>query len=838
LQISKCAIILGVAVVFGIPGITAAQTADKTAKPARQEKRVTKEEPLPLATSKSHVGDFNVVPYFDIGQLYDDNIFALPFAEIDDFVTIINPSITAKSDWDQHKLNMDAWASIGRYRDFDSEDYEDYGASGEFRYDLADKSNIFGSLGYKKAHEDRGSVDASLGLTPTFYSQLDIALGMSHDFGGAWTRFGITRDVFDFDNVPSLRGSINNDDRDRNMDAAGIRFGYPVGKTVDLFVQGAYDRREYDESVDDNGYMRDSDGTRLAAGLIIKPRKGVNLELLAGTLRQNYEDKRFSNISKPDYGLDLSWRPSRASRLSLLLDRTLGETTLPGSSGYLLDLVSLSMDRHLQHNLFVSAHGSYSEYDYQDIDREEDVIAAGFGIKYFIRRPLFLAFDYTYLRRDSSNDLADYYRNKAFISLGLDGLDTGKAALLAPLPGQGEQSYGGFYAGLQAGHAGIAADYGGFRGPGQDGTYLETGLVANAPAWRVFGGYGYAFGRFYLGAELEAENAESELKFTREVNRRRLRVAREDAYGLSARLGYLNDDRSLVYARLGAMRSEFQSDYTFQDVSISQNNKLDAFQAGLGTEVPLTKHAAWRMDYTWRDYPRFEIDYELAADNLHIDESVFHVGLQANFSAAEPDENSSGNEQSDRFTGWYIGGQLGHGVMFTDFEGRRGPPAQGGYVSTVLGSDGFSAGGIAGFGALFNQFYFGFEGELEAGLNQWEFDRQENVRTFTVDKRETGGAIMHLGYALRDRALIYAGAGLVTTRFETRYDFRDALEIVDKRVHGTRLVLGTEVPTTENFSWRFEYSYTDYKPYSTVEETNDVFDINETLFRAGAIVRF
>lgn len=828
----------GTLIILCLPSTLGAQPNESSTQSQEQKKEGFTSQAAEPAAPRSRIGNFLITPYLDIGQLYDDNIFAIPFAEIDDMVTVINPSVSLKSDWQQHKLNMHAWASIGRYHEFDSENFEDYGLSGDFRYDLAAKSNIFGSLGYKKAHEDRSSPDQSFGFTPTFYSRIDAALGISHNFGGLWTRLGVTRDAFDFDNNESRFGPINNDDRDRNMDAAGIRLGYPVATKVDLFAQATYDRRAYDEIPDDNGYVRNSDGSRLAAGVIINPGKGLNIELLAGILRQNYEDPRFSNISTPDYGVDLIWRPSRASRFSLLLDRTLEESTLAGASGYLNDMISARVDHQLQYNLSVSAYGALSQLDYQGIERTDDLVSAGFGIKYLFIKPFFLVLDYDFLRRDSTDEIADYYRNKVFLSLGFDGLDNTKPASMAPLSAEGSESPGGLYAGAQVGHAAMAANYGGPRGPGQDGTFLETGLVANAPAWRLFGGYGHVFGRFYLGAELEVETADSELKFTREVNRRSIRVTRDKAAGLSARLGYVNDSKSMIFTRLGAMRSEFHTDYSFQDVSVNYDNTLTGFQAGLGVEVPLSKYLAWRMDYTWRDYPDNEIDYELASDNVHIDESVFNLGLSVNFNGTGVPDSSPTSGQAERFTGLYLGGQIGHGVTFTDFEGRRGPVEQGGFVSTVLGNDGYIAGGVAGFGAQFKRFYLGFEFELDAALSQWRFDRQEDVRTFTIDKRETAGAIVRLGYTLSDRALLFAGAGLVTTRFDTRYVFREVLETVNNRVHGTRLVLGTEVPVTDDFSWRFEYVYTDYDTYNTEEETNDAFDINETLFRLAGIVRF
>ena len=132
--------------------------------------------------------------------------------------------------------------------------------------------------------------------------------------------------------------------------------------------------------------------------------------------------------------------------------------------------------------------------------------------------------------------------------------------------------------------------------------------MENSSAWRLFGVYGKTFDQLYLGAEAELESADSELKFVRGINRRDMRVSREQAGGLSARIGYVSDSNSLLFTLLGAMRSEFHTDYSFQDVSVSNDQTLTGVQVGLGVEVPLSQYLAWRMDYSWRDYPAFDVD--------------------------------------------------------------------------------------------------------------------------------------------------------------------------------------------------------------------------------------
>ena len=408
---------------FYLPGILAAQPNDSTAPRQEPKNENFNSQAVQSTATKSRVGDFLVSPYLQVGPVFDNNIFATPIKEIDDMITVINASVNLNSDWQQHKLNVDAWGAIGRYREYDTENYEDYGLNGDFRYDLAANSNVFGGLGYQMLHEARSSQENLQGLTPTTYSLTDAVLGMSHSFSKLWTRLGLTRDVFDFDDTDALFGIINKDDRDRKMDAAGIRLGYPVTKTVNIFGQATYDQREYDETPDDNGYVRNSDGSRVAAGLIIRPTKGLNMEFLIGSLNQKYEDQRFSDVSVPDFGIDLVWLPSSSSRFTLLLDRRLEETTLAGASGFLNDMISARYNQQLPYNLSISAFGALSNHDYQGIERKDDLVSVGLGAKYAFSKLFFLALDYSFLSRDSNDDLANYDQNNLFLSVGFEPQD-------------------------------------------------------------------------------------------------------------------------------------------------------------------------------------------------------------------------------------------------------------------------------------------------------------------------------------------------------------------------------------------------------------------------------
>ena len=81
-------------------------------------------------------------------------------------------------------------------------------------------------------------------------------------------RIGGTFDHYDYDNVAQVGGgTINNDDRDRDVATIGTRVGHSISKTDELFGMFSYDSRDYRLPLDDFGYQKDSNGGPIFRGL-------------------------------------------------------------------------------------------------------------------------------------------------------------------------------------------------------------------------------------------------------------------------------------------------------------------------------------------------------------------------------------------------------------------------------------------------------------------------------------------------------------------------------------------------------------------------------------------
>lgn len=202
-----------------------------------------------------------------------------------------------------------------------------------------------------------------------------------------------------------------------------------------------------------------------------------------------------------------------------------------------------------------------------------------------------------------------------------------------------DDAFDGPYLGVQGGAAWLHTDNRG-EDRGQDGSgtlradRADDGLQAG-----VFAGYGQRLGSspIYLGVELEAENSDAGWESARTPNRRNYSAERGSGLGAGIRVGYLLEG-ALLYARIGHVRSKFDTDYQFagESVDIRDRRTLSGLRTGFGLEMPASENLFVRLDYSYTDYGSYRIDYatstsDSAQETFDHDEATFQVGIGYRF---------------------------------------------------------------------------------------------------------------------------------------------------------------------------------------------------------------
>ncbi|MCW5751938.1 MAG: outer membrane beta-barrel protein [Alphaproteobacteria bacterium] len=742
------------------------------------------------------VGGFFLNAGGEAGFRYDDNIFATPRGKVDDLIAIIAPFVSIRSGWARHEIVLDAGATIGRYLDNSAEDFEDYSVGGEGRYDLGGGSNLFGGARFSREHESRESTDDVSGRVPTIYRKTDTFAGTNLQFGALNLRLGGTFERYDFDDVAAgMGGRINNDDRDRNIFEAGSRIGYRVSREFEPFLQFAANWRRYDLRVDDFGFDRDSRGLGAALGtrFFLGPR--LEGEVLAGFMRQSYQDGAFRTRTVADFGGRLNWRVARGTRLRLNVDRSIEETTVVGSSGDLNTTGSMTLEHAIARDLVISASASYGNSKFAEVRRFDKLASVGTGLKYFVTPNVYAAVDYQFIRRESNVPAGNYDENLVYFRLGAE-----LANLYREVEDDTARDWG-FYGGAQASFGQVGTRLTGPRGAGGS---LAADFGDSGWGGGGFVGYGVTLNSFYFGLEADAEGNSTEWRHARLPGGRVFGVEKGASYGGSVRIGTWLPYGALVYGRVGVVRTRFDTDYqTASGREFDRTDRKYGIRGGGGIEAPLTNRSFLRLDYTYTDYQDYEVVTPSATDRFENNESLLRVGVGYRLQDL-PGRDTSGDRPRPRFAGFYGGVQGGYGTLDTINEGPR---QAGSTLEADRAGSGPQGGVFAGYGAVFAGIYLG--AEIDAGYSgiDWSISRDPDRRIYSVDQRESFGAGARIGYVFDGRTLVYGRVGVTRTKFDTEYSNGGVFSQREDTMTGLRVGGGVEVPATEHVFLRFEFNH-------------------------------
>lgn len=780
----------------------------------------TADDTAPVFLEPAQIGPFQLGASATVTSEYTDNVLSTENDREGDFVTVVAPELTLQARTEDFKLDLGASAEIGFFASETSEDYTDAKLSAEGQWNLSAETFLFGGIDHAWEHEERSSADDVNGVEPTEYRESSAFAGISADLRPVSTRLGVNFRNFNFDDTPASLGmSVNNDDRDRLQTEIGSRIGYKLGEDQQVFLQGVFDMRDYDSSQDDSGFDRDSSGFNAAAGFRgqIGPFEG---EALVGILHQSYDDSAFDNVTAPDFGAELTWRPDPLTRVNLALDRRLEETTLVGSSGYLADSVVLRTNRWIARDLRATGYLAYSQNDYLEIGRTDYITEAGLGMRYYLAPNIYLGGGYSFEQRTSDVAGADYDTHTTYLRLG-----TALKPAYRQNEGLAETGAKGFYTGVQIGDGLLKTSIDGPRGGGGSlvAEFGDFGLSGGA-----FAGYRAEIGSLVVGAEID--DGISAADWWHRGNRD-FSVEAGNSFGASGLMGVHIQNDILLYGRVGVIGTEFETRYARGGERSTRDEREIGLHFGLGAEFPLIASLSGRMQYSLIAYP----DYNLGAsaggdeDNFNSIANVANFGLLYHFGVREMADPAPVD-----FGGFYVGAQVGHGALASNNSGPREEPKQPFVLDADRAGMGATGGILAGYGQTFGPFYLGAEVEAELSNVNWDIERDPNGRVFSVEKRGSVGASVRAGYVVNSAVLIYSRAGLVNSWFDTDYSFgANSVERSDSEL-GWRVGGGIEFAASEKWRMRLDYTRTDYGSYKVDYGAGiDSLDNTENLFRIG-----
>jgi hypothetical protein len=366
------------------------------------------------------LGGFLLFPTLELIEIYNDNIFATTNNRVGRFITVVNPRVDLRSNWNNHMLNLFATGSFGFYHGASAENFQDFSFGANGRLDIQRNWNVYGGASFSRRHEERGTPNDLVGREPNRFSDTAVNLGYYQKFNrffvrldGRWQNLAYTNNK-----TLNLAGIINNENRNRNEFTESLRLGYEFLEGTEVWIQGGLNQRRYESRFDNLGFERSSAGWEVVVGATVDLGGITQLEGFGGFRAQDYRDARLGEIRGAMFGLSGTWNPYQPLLIKPYVKRTIEETNFGGYSGYWSTVLGVNVDYRLRPNIRVNAGAAYGFDDYRLNNavpgtpaRNDRILALEIGVQYRPTENFFVGPTYQYTNRDSNLAGLDFGRN-------------------------------------------------------------------------------------------------------------------------------------------------------------------------------------------------------------------------------------------------------------------------------------------------------------------------------------------------------------------------------------------------------------------------------------------
>lgn len=342
------------------------------------------------STTKSdptRVGSFNAGGSIESAVGYDDNVFDLNSNKNE------GPFLRAglygwlNSDWQKHALSLSVYGSKDHYvaRPGASEYYANIFGYG--RIDLPADTQFEFVAKYTYDEDERGA-DTFLGnpaTTPGDQS-LDLKTFLTKGFGKAavtaraGVRYGRHEKI---NNNAGI--SLNRDDKDYRLYDLRLRGSYTINDKANVYVEGGYNRWDFDDKTDRNGTERGSHGFHIATGLVFNPTQSISGEIAVGYRKQSFRDSSFKNSAAATLDAWATWAMTDKANLTVVADTWFEEDTVFSEAGELSRSVSLQADYRMHERLRAFTVGYYLMEDKLGTPIKDHTVKGTLGVNYEIQ---------------------------------------------------------------------------------------------------------------------------------------------------------------------------------------------------------------------------------------------------------------------------------------------------------------------------------------------------------------------------------------------------------------------------------------------------------------------
>ncbi len=348
------------------------------------------------------VGSFEVFPALEAGAAYTTNV-ALSANEKSDVGILVNPRVSARSDWSRHQVQFRAGGEFERYLDTPIRNQNGWYAQSLGRLDVSDGLSLTGEAQTANLYETPFSseLDPNLGVLSSYQRTYFAARG---EYQSGQSRFSLAVDdtLFNFDSI-DVAGApdIDQSDRDRNIVRITGQAEYAFTPSAAVFGRVGYEDTNYDLALLRNGQPnRDSHAWRAIAGMNLDLAGLLRGQLGVGYVVRDYSAAGYRTFRGFSVETRVEYFPSELTTFTLELARNLQDASTSGILAYYDNRAALSVDHELLRNLILRGGVEFAKQDFIDSNISNDVYRVSGGARYFVSPLIELQGTARYTTRD------------------------------------------------------------------------------------------------------------------------------------------------------------------------------------------------------------------------------------------------------------------------------------------------------------------------------------------------------------------------------------------------------------------------------------------------------
>lgn len=355
------------------------------------------------------LGTLTLAPSMAIKGGFDDNIFATETGKVADEFTRFMPEAALHTNGSQSTWTLDGRAQIDRYLHRTTEDIADYAitAGGITKIDHA--TTLRTAVRVESEHQSRLSQDIfAFTIRPIRYTEQSGALGLTRDWGKFRADGEALLARFDYRNGRLPDGTIlDQQTSDQTTYRLTMKLSYAQTPSLAWFLNASYNNRNYRVGTVQTP-ERDSQGYQILAGVNFEPAALIRGSIGIGYIKQTFRLPFYTNLGGLGYEAKIQWFPTQLTTVTLTGQRSVLDSGIPGSGGYLSTEVGLHVDHEWLRQLILSAEIGLQHNKYNNLDRVDDRITGMAQASYKMNR--YASIDLRYDRLDQSSHGADRFR--------------------------------------------------------------------------------------------------------------------------------------------------------------------------------------------------------------------------------------------------------------------------------------------------------------------------------------------------------------------------------------------------------------------------------------------